>query len=147
MPTERAPKPARAWLGSERGTAAIEFAICLPVFLLIVFGLMAYGIYLGAAHSVEQLAADAARASVAGLSDGERTSIARDHVALHAPDYPLLTASDVSVEAGPSPNDATQFRVLVRFDSSELPIWVMSGLVPMPSQVIERTSTIKRGGY
>ena len=119
----------------------------LPVFLLIVLGILTYGIYLGSAHSVEQLAADAARASVAGLSDSERVQIATQHVTTNAGGYPLLNASKIAVEAGASPLDASQFRVMVRFDASDLPIWIMSGIVPMPDRVIERTSIIKRGGF
>jgi Flp pilus assembly protein TadG len=125
----------------------LEFAIVLPVFLLIVLGILTYGIYLGSAHSVEQLAADAARASVAGLSDSERVQIATQHVTTNAGGYPLLNASKIAVEAGASPLDASQFRVMVRFDASDLPIWIMSGIVPMPDRVIERTSIIKRGGF
>jgi Flp pilus assembly protein TadG len=138
---------AAAMVRDRRGASAIEFAIVLPVFLLIVLGILTYGIYLGSVHSVEQLAADAARASVAGLSDGERVQIAKQHVTTNADGYPLLNASKIAVEAGPSPLDSSQFRVLVRFDASDLPIWVMSGIVPMPDRIIERTSVIKRGGY
>jgi Flp pilus assembly protein TadG len=130
-----------------RGASAIEFAIVVPVFLLIVLGILTYGIYLGSVHSVEQLAADAARASVAGLSDSERIQIATQHVTTNADGYPLLNASKIAVEAGASPLDSSQFRVLVRFDASDLPIWIMSGIVPMPDRVIERTSVIKRGGF
>jgi Flp pilus assembly protein TadG len=136
-----------AMILNRSGASALEFAIVLPVFLLIVLGILTYGIYLGSVHSVEQLAADAARASVAGLSDSERVQIATQHVTTNAGDYPLLNASKIAVEAGASPLDASQFRVMVRFDASDLPIWIMSGIVPMPDRVIERTSIIKRGGF
>jgi Flp pilus assembly protein TadG len=129
------------------GASAIEFAIVAPVFLLVVLGILVYGIYLGSAHSVEQLAADAARASIAGLTDAERIQIATQHVMRNAPDYPLLSADKVSVNAGASPADPTQFRVSVRFDASELPIWAVADFVPMPDRIIERSSVIKRGGY
>jgi Flp pilus assembly protein TadG len=136
-----------AMILNRSGASALEFAIVLPVFLLIVLGILTYGIYLGSVHSVEQLAADAARASVAGLSDSEHVQIATQHVTTNAGDYPLLNASKIAVEAGASPSDASQFRVMVRFDASDLPIWIMSGIVPMPDRVIERTSIIKRGGF
>ena len=134
-----------AWFGP-RGLSSL-LLVLLPVFLLIVLGILTYGIYLGSVHSVEQLAADAARASVAGLSDSERVQIATQHVTTNAGGYPLLNASKIAVEAGASPLDASQFRVMVRFDASDLPIWIMSGIVPMPDRVIERTSIIKRGGF
>jgi Flp pilus assembly protein TadG len=137
----------RRLAGDLSGAGAIEFAIVAPLFLLIVLGLLVYGIYLGSVHSVEQLAADAARASVAGLSDSERIQIATQHISTNAPDYPLIDASKISIAAGPSAADPTQFRVSVRFDASNLPIWGLSAFVPMPERVIERTSVIKRGGF
>lgn len=86
----------------DAGTSAVEFAIILPVFLVILLGILSFGLYFGAAHSTAQLAADAARASVAGLSDTERTSIATKLVANTASNYPLLTFSKVTVAAAPS---------------------------------------------
>lgn len=138
---------AGTWTRRADGASAIEFAIVLPIFLLIVVGIIVYGVYLGAAHSVAQLAADAARASIAGLSDPERSSLARSHVAANAGAYPLLRTGSVSVDAGPAAWDGNEFRVVVRFDAAALPIWMFSRLLPMPDKVIERTSTIKRGGY
>lgn len=144
----------RAWLSRLRpaaeacgGASAIEFAIVLPVFLLIVLGILVYGIYLGSAHSVGQLTADAARASVAGLSDNERIQIATQYVAANASAYPLVDARKITVVAGAKPASPSQFEVTVRFDASDLPIWSVEALVPMPSRTIERTSVIKRGGY
>lgn len=131
----------------ERGASAIEFAIVAPLFLAMVLGLLVYGLYLSSAHSVAQLAADAARASVAGISDAERTQLATSYIDANAGAYPLLTARLISSEAGPDPQDNSQFRVSVRFDSSELPIWGLDAFVPLSTRTIERTSVIKRGGY
>ena len=132
---------------SDSGAAAIEFAIVLSLFVALALGVLAYGIYLGAAHGVSQLAADAARASVAGLSDAERTSIAREHVEKNATDFLLLSPDRIVVEAAPSPKDANQFQVVVRYDAANLPIWFMSGILPLPSKTIIRSASIKRGGY
>lgn len=132
---------------ADRGAAAVEFAFVFPVALVFFCGLLAYGIYFGAAHSVQQLAADAARASVSGLNDAERTAIVRSHVATSGGSYPLLQADRLSVSAQPLAGDPTQFEVRVSFDSEDLPIWVLSGLVPLPQKIIERVAIIKRGGY
>lgn len=129
------------------GAAAIEFAIVLPVFLVLVAGLLAYGLYLGTAHSVAQLAADAARASIAGLSDAERSTLARSFITVNARNYPLIESEKVSVEAGPSSTDPTEFRVAVRYDAGNLPIWQLGGLVPLPNHALVRVSIIKRGGF
>jgi Flp pilus assembly protein TadG len=138
---------ARSLWRQRSGAAAVEFAVVFPVFLIMLLAMLAYGIYLGAAHGTAQLAADAARASVAGLSDAERVAIAEDHIRRNAGSYPLLDASRVTVVAGPLPDDVTQFRVAVRFDAANLPIWGFATLIPLPEETIERVATIKRGGY
>ncbi len=129
------------------GAAAVEFAFVFPVALIFFCGLLAYGLYFGAAHSVQQLAADAARASVGGLDDAERRAIATAHIAASGGNYPLLRADRISVSAQSLAADPSQFEVRVAFDSSDLPIWVLRGLVPLPQQTIERAAIIKRGGY
>lgn len=129
------------------GAAAVEFAVVFPVALLFFCGLLVYGIYFGAAHSVQQLAADAARASVSGITDAERIAIAQAHVAASGGGYPLLTADHLTITAGALPADPTQFEVRVVFNSEDLPIWAFSGLVPLPEKSIERVAIIKRGGY
>ncbi|MFN0219112.1 MAG: TadE/TadG family type IV pilus assembly protein [Hyphomicrobium sp.] len=134
-------------LGDQRGTSAIEFAIVFPVFLVLTFGMIAYGIYFGAAHSAAQLAADAARASVAGLTNKERGDLARQHVTRNAAVYTLLEPQYVTTLAAAAPGDPTDFRVTVRYDAKTLPIWRLAPFLPLPSEIIERTSTIKIGGY
>lgn len=133
--------------GDVSGASAVEFAIVVPVFLTMLFGIIAYGIYFGAVHSTSQLAADAARASVAGLSDAERTAIATAHVHNNVPAYVLLNPERIEVTAEPLEADARQFRVSVRYDASLLPIWNFTPFLPLPERIIERTATIQRGGY
>ncbi|MCC7251237.1 MAG: pilus assembly protein [Hyphomicrobium sp.] len=125
----------------------MEFALIFPVALVFLCGLLAYGMYFGAAHSVQQLAADAARASVGGINDAERASIVQSHVAAGGGSYPLLRADRLSVAAQALAVDPSQFEVRVSFNSEDLPIWILSGLVPLPAKTIERVAVIKRGGY
>lgn len=83
---------------NSRGTAAIEFAILTPVFLLMLFGMIAYAIYFGAAHSVQQLAADAARTSIAGLSGAERNTLVKAFILNNAEGYIFVDAADLTYE-------------------------------------------------
>ena len=64
----------------------------LPVFLTIVFGIVVFGSYLAVIHGVQQLAAEAARSSVAGMSETERGTLAKSYVSANAgSDWRTLT--------------------------------------------------------
>lgn len=132
---------------SDAGTSAVEFAIVAPVLILVLTGIIAYGIYLGAVHGVAQLAADAARASVAGLTNDERAAIAQRQVANNVSSYPFIDASHLNVTAGPLAIDPTQFQVLLSYDAHALPIWSIYSGLPLPSQTITRSATVKNGGF
>lgn len=125
------------------GSAAIEFAAVMPVFLVLTAGIIAFGIYLGTVHSVQQLTADVARATVAGLSTKERQSLAQSFVEERSQSYPLLRPDKLRMSTSESGN---QFNVTMQYDASDLPIWVLKGLVPMPSPSIKRTAAVVHGG-
>lgn len=132
--------------GSEAGAAAVEFAILTPVFLLMLFGMLAYGIYFGAAHSVQQLAADAARTSIAGLTPSERDTLVAGFIARNAGDYVLIDPGRLSVAIGDKPDDPDQYRVTVSYDASALPIWNLDVPLPVPGRTISFSSVVRRGG-
>lgn len=133
--------------GSHRsGSTAVEFAMLCPLYLFLILGMTAYGIYFGAAHSVQQLSADAARVAVAGLDPLERRQLARGFVERHANGYLFINASKIAVEVGDNSHDGTQFDVIVSYDASELPIWGLFDRLAMPDTIILRRSTIRIGG-
>lgn len=140
-------KPAR-YLEDVQGSVAIEFALVCPVLLLLMFGMLAYGLYFLAAHSAAQLAANAARASVAGITDVERENLAKEAVARELKGHPLFVdASKIVVNVGPMSSDPSSYRVAVTYDAEQLPIWNMSPFLPLPSRYIEQAAVIKKGGY
>ena len=53
----------------------------------------------------------------------------------------------ITVTTTPFPGDATRYMVTLRTDISNLPLQVQSGIIPMPSSVIERTAVVRIGGY
>lgn len=139
-------KPIACIVRDVNGASAVEMAIVFPVFLTVLLGIMAYGIYFGAAHSVQQLAADAARASVAGLNAQERLTLTQTYITNNADKYALINRNNLSVTALPSRSNPNDFVVTVSYDASQLPIWNFSSFVPLPAQRIERVSVIRRGG-
>jgi Flp pilus assembly protein TadG len=127
-------------------TAAVEFAILSPILILVLLGMVAYGIYFGASHSIQQLAADAARTAIAGLSASERETLVTDYIDRNAGKYPFVDPDKLVVEANDSTDDGSKFVVSLSYDASSLPIWgLFNGLV-MPDTTIERASTIRIGG-
>lgn len=129
-----------------RGATAVEFAMLLPIFLALVFGIVVYGSYLAVVHGVQQLAAEAARSSVAGLSDGERSNLATSYVVANVGTYPLIAANNVSVNAATSITDPNVFVVSVSYDASGMFIYALP-FVPSPPSTIVRSAAIPFGGF
>ena len=117
------------------GTSALEFAIIAPLFFLILFTLIAYGIYLSVTHAVQQVAADAARTAVAGLNQNERITLVNHYLDDSHFDYAFTD----------DPSNPEQFTVRIVYDSGDLPIWNLFTFA-LPSQRIERYSTVRVGG-
>ena len=134
------------WFRDTRGTSAVEFAILTPVFLLMLTGMLAYGIYFGAAHTLQQLAADAARTAIAGLDETERDGLVAAFIENNASAYLLIDPARLDYEIGDSPDDPNQYVVRLRYDATELPIWNLYPPLPLPSSVITYGATIRRGG-
>lgn len=130
----------------KRGTAAVEFAILAPVFLLLVMGMIAFGIYLGAANAVQQLAADASRTAIAGLDRSERASLAKNFIQKNTGQYFLIDPDRMTVNVNDSNVDGNQFTVVIEYDARNLPIWNLFTALPLPDTGIRRTSTIRIGG-
>jgi Flp pilus assembly protein TadG len=127
-----------------RGASAVEFAMLLPLFLVLVFGIVVFGAYFTMVHGVQQLAAEAARSSVAGLSESERVSLAENYVTTNAGSYPLLQPSHLTVSAATSGSDV--FVVTVNYDASGNFIYALP-FVPSPPSTIVRSAAIPFGGF
>ncbi|GAA2851662.1 hypothetical protein EDC40_101571 [Aminobacter aminovorans] len=108
--------------------------------------MIAYGIYFGALHSVQQMAADAARTAIGGLNEAERKTLAQRYIDLNGDGYVLIDKSKLTVDAKDNVNDSEQFVVSVSYDARQLPIWNLLPMLPMPEQTIKRSSTIRVGG-
>lgn len=129
-----------------RATSAIEFAIVSPIFLLLLFGMVAFGIHFGASHSVQQIAADAARASVAGLDETEREAIVTRYVDEHAGGYPLIDPTKLTISAADDGAADGAFTVSLSYDARGLPIWNLLAGLPLPGKTIVKQSVIRMGG-
>ncbi len=130
---------------SIEGAAALEFAIVAPLFFLTIFTMIGYGIYLSASHAIQQIAADAARTAVAGLSETERKSLADTFIQSTTLDYAFINRDKLTVDVEDDVSNLNQFTVTIAYDSSELPIWKLFSFA-LPDEQIKRYATIRLGG-
>jgi Flp pilus assembly protein TadG len=125
-----------------RGAALVEFAIILPLLVCLLMGVLGYGQYFLLAHSVQQIANDAARATVAGTSSGERSTLAQQSAAddINAlREFPAARVTTRISESGDS------VAVDVALDAHDMALF-RTAIVPMPDPLIERRAVVRRGG-
>lgn len=130
------------WRHDRRGTSVIEFALVLPLFVMLLYGILGYGQYFLLAHSVQQLANDAARATVAGMSADERRTLATGSVGAEIASLHTFSASSVTTAVDETSDTVT---VRVRLDASATPLF-RNTLIPMPDSLIERRAVVRPGG-
>ncbi|GHD06185.1 TadE/TadG family type IV pilus assembly protein [Tianweitania populi] len=129
-----------------KGTAAVEFALLSPLYIMLLMGLIAYGIYIAAAHSVQQIAADAARIAVAGMDDAERQKLVTDFVSGHSQGYAFVKPEKLTVVVSQPAAGSEYFVVTLTYDAGELPIWQLATNLPLPQTAIIRQSVVRIGG-
>lgn len=128
----------------QRGTALVEFALVFPMLVVLLVGMLGWGAYFWMAHSVQQVANDAARAAVAGLNAAERTQLARAAAAEDVVDYAGLDPGKLTTTVLDRGDRAV---ISVSYDASASPIFAFAGITPMPSSLITRQAAVRLGGY
>ena len=129
---------------NSQGSVAVEFAFVAPVLLLLTFGIFCFGLIFATYNGVQQLAAEGARATVAGISASERDQLARAYITNNVGAYGVLDPSKITVTTNAQPN---AFQVSVAYDLSSLPIFQFAWLVPLPSPTVTRSASVLLGGF
>lgn len=145
----RKPTGAAAPVGlrPDSGLAAVEFILVAPLFLMLIFATALFGVYFGTWLAVSNAAAESARASIAGLSNTERATLAETTAktifAGYAPTFNWTKVKDFKAAAVTgSPN---LFQVTITYDISALKLLPFSDLVTGNS--LTATSIVPNGGY
>jgi Flp pilus assembly protein TadG len=126
----------------QRGTALMEFALVAPVFLATLLGIAGYGGYFWRAHSIQQVANDAARASLPGLTSAERETLA---IAAATAEFATMGGIDSTRTSTAVRQTSDTVTVEINYDGSRDGFLNLS-LVPLPSKLIKRVAAVRMGG-
>lgn len=126
----------------KRGTTAVEFALIAPVFILLLAGILFYGMYFGVVNSVQHVASEAARAAIGGMTAAERQQLAVERAREQAAGNPMLDPALMLVTVV---STVSGMQVRVRYDLTAVPIWSLGAFLPVPATFVERVGTISTG--
>jgi Flp pilus assembly protein TadG len=130
------------------GVAAVEFAIIMPLFIMMAFGVLVFGIYFAGLIAVTNAASEGARASVAGLSAAERQTLATNAATSAFASYaPFLKQNYMTVVTQQNPANNSQFQVSVSYDFSQFGLSGFSSWVPLPVAKPTVTVSVADAGY
>jgi Flp pilus assembly protein TadG len=133
-------------VAGDRGVAAVEFALVAPLLFTLLFGIIAYGIYFCVWIAISEAAANGARASVAGLTNDERTSLANTAVTNDITSYgPLLTIANAKIVTQ-SVSSGGAFQVSVTYNMNALGLNMFAGFLMLPTTTPTATVTVSNGG-
>lgn len=128
------------------GSAAVEFAFLCPILVALLFGMTALGALAATVNGLEQLAAGAARTTVAGLTDAERAQLANRYIGANVASYPFLSPPSLTTTVS-SNAAASTCTVALAYDVSSMPILqVARSLVPALPATVTRTAVVPQGG-
>ena len=84
--------------GREHGASAVEFALVLPILVLLVFGIITFGIVFARSQGMEAAAREGARTA----SLGRTVDLGRVETAVRSTPVPFINADDIQVAITPS---------------------------------------------
>lgn len=137
---KRLPARLRRFWHDLSGAVAMEFALIAPILIALLFGIVFLGYFMGIAHSVNQLATGAARASVAGLDRAERQSLAETYPAEAPTRYPLLSAAAIAPTVRFSAGPPSGINVAVRYHMRGSVLDLANGFLRLDMQRVERSA-------
>ena len=123
----------------QRGSTLMEAAFALPVLILLLMGIVIYGNWFMTAHSLQQAANDAARASVAGLDTAERRALVEQSITASRAAFPAPAAQAIGVGTGES---GGYYTVTLSYDLVNAPIFAATP-IPIPASTLRRSAVVR----
>ena len=128
------------------GASALEFAIVAPVFFMLVFGILIYGYYFASMSMLNHIAYESARATVSGLSDGERNLLAMTRANELISELDGFIDSD-SIQVDAAADGEGIYAVTVHYQFSALGLIGASSILPLPAPEQTIRVEMSHGGY
>lgn len=127
----------------ERGAAAVEFALVVPLLLLLVFGIIQYGYILSFRQALSQAAAEGARAAAvapASFTAAQKQTAANNAVQQALDSYGVTCGTTVmtcAIAIIACPQDSTKScaEVALTYDYDERPLIPKVPVVPVPDSL------------
>ncbi|MEC3911175.1 TadE/TadG family type IV pilus assembly protein [Sphingobium sp. CR2-8] len=129
-------------LRHQAGSSLIEAAFALPVLILLLMGMLAYGSWFMTAHSLQQAANDAARASVGGLNGAERRTLVDQSLVAARSAFPVPGAQTIAISAV---ENNGYYTVTLRYNLSNAPLFAAIPF-PLPRGTLERSAVVRMSG-
>ena len=129
----------QAFARDSRAVAAIEFALILPIFLVMIFSMIYVGLYVSVAHSLAEVAADSARYAMVGLDADERRQLAHEWLTATERRYGLVDCVAVAIETAERDGALT---VSAAYDITFLPKPPIIAALFAPASTIRRSTTV-----
>jgi Flp pilus assembly protein TadG len=138
--------------GDESGAALVEFAMIIPVFLLLFYGLITFGVTLAQKQNITNAAADAARAAVGApdLTTAENTATNRVRQALgttaaYRISFNLTTDADYdpTIQASGACGTNNCITVRIIYDRPLFPGLSLPGLRTLGPPAIKSTAVVQ----
>lgn len=124
------------------GAVLIEAAFALSLLLVMLVGIVTYGLWLMTANSLQQVANEAARSALGAMSAAERQELVDRSIAGSLLQSGAIAADRVTVSTR---HDGGFFTVTLSYDTAGDGLFATT-LVPLPSDTIVRSAGIAVGG-
>ncbi|MET0370206.1 MAG: TadE/TadG family type IV pilus assembly protein [Sphingobium sp.] len=124
-----------------RGSVVVEAAFAIPMLVVLLCAMLAYGSWFMTAHSLQQAANEAARAALAGLDSTERRALVDQSVAASGANSLFTGTRTIGVSTTES---AGYYSVTLRYDLASVPVFAASPF-PLPATILQRSAVVRIG--
>ncbi|MGX7894804.1 TadE/TadG family type IV pilus assembly protein [Tsuneonella sp. HG222] len=132
----------RSLLRDEGGAVMVEAAFAFPILIVLLLGMVTYGMWFAAAHALQEGANSAARSTLGALDAGERDAQVDKTVARMLASSSMLNPAKVETDTS---LDGTYYSVTLTYDISEESLFANS-IVPLPGDTIVRSALVEVSG-